>query len=249
MRVHFVAATALWLSLAGTARAAESPPHRSPWEGFGVGSYVQFRSTMKIEGVGKTIPDDVTETRETVVKVTEDAHTIRHEKKTAAGWTKTGEVDVPRKSPKPDADVPQPEVEDLGTEKLTVEGKAIECIKVRTRYGDTTSTTWFTKAHGVLKYESENGAGGGRTTDVRTVTALAVKATFAGKEIVCRETKLFTRMDGIGMPARPPGKGTTGVELESDAVPGRKVRLETSGKGGPVSVTSVRELVAFEAKP
>ena len=234
------------LALATVASAAEAPGPKSPWEGFGVGSWVHLKTTTKTRGPGLSMPDETTETRETLAKVTAEAHTTKRETKTTTGWEVVGEsVHARRVEESP----PGVETEDLGTEKLVVEGKAIECKKVRTKFARTIITTWTSRTYGVLKTESDNDAGGGKTYALRTVTALAKKVKIAGKELVCRETTLFTRMELPGMPARAPGEGTNGVELESDAVPGRRVRFEATSKGGPLSRSEVEELVAFEVKP
>jgi hypothetical protein len=253
MRSRVLLGVVCAFALATVASAADAPADKSPWEGFGVGSWVHHKATTKMGGGGLSMPEEVEETRETVVRVTDDAHTIKREKKTATGWETTGESPVPRRTapaPTPDAEsVPKGESEDLGTEKVTVEGKAIECKKVRTKVGDSTTTTWTSAKHGVLKAEGESGAGGGKTTRTRTVTALAKKVTLAGKELVCRETKTFVKMELPGVPSGSASDGTTSIELESDAVPGRKVRTETTGTRGPVTRSSLQQLVAFEANP
>ena len=251
MRVRVLIGVLSALALATVASAADVPVVKSPWEGFGVGSWAHHKKLSKWTGL--SMPDMAEETRQTVVKVTDDAYTIKTEKKTTAGWESAGESPSSRRaaaiSPPDDGSGPKVESEDLGTEKITVEGKAFECKKVRTKIGESITTTWTSQTHGVLKTDSDNDAGGGKTHDIRTVTAFAKRVKLAGKELVCRETTLFTKMDLPGMPSGTAHDGTTGVLLESDAVPGRKVRVETLGSGGPVTMTSVEELVAFEAKP
>jgi len=242
------------VSLAAAAWAGDPPAVKMPWDGFGADSYVQYKATTKVTMPGQAMPEQVTETKETLVKVTDEAFTVRYETKAPTGWTKTAEIQIPRKIsklPMPTGDEPKAATEDLGTEKVTVEGKEIECKKVRVKVaGASTTTTWTSETHGVLKFETEYEIGGVKTSSSRVVTALAKKVTIAGKEISCRESKTVMKSSApAGTPAGMGGSETTMVELESDAVPGHKVREETSSATGPMTNVSVREVVAFEAKP
>ena len=250
MHARFPFAVVTALAIATPAFAADASSAKSSWEGFGVGSWVRRKTTKKMDIPGMSMPEEVADVRETLVRLTDDAHTIRRESKTETGWESSGEVSYPRRdAAKPADDGSAPNVEDLGTEKVTVEGKAYDCRKSRTTLGDTVTTTWTSTSHGVLKTEVEGPEMDGTIRDVRTVTAFAKKAKLAGKELVCRETTTFTKFERPGVPSGGPGDGTTAVELASDAVPGRRVRMEISTKRGPVSRSSLEELVAFEAKP
>src|SRR5258707_904003 len=104
---------------------------------FPCGSVARPKAALR---VART-PEDVIET---LVRLTDDAHTINRESKTDTGWESSGEVSILRRDaakPAPD-DGSAPKVEDLGTEKVTVEGKAYDCKKSRTTFGDTVTTTW-----------------------------------------------------------------------------------------------------------
>jgi hypothetical protein len=241
--------------LAGVALAGDVPGYKSPWEGYGVGSYVEMKTTSKTSGPGMPeMPGSVTWSRETVVKVTDEAHTIKRESRVAeAPWTASGEYPFPRKMKMPELprgmDVPKaPDREDLGTEKVTVEGTAYECRKWRMKVDPSTTTTWEHEKHGLLKSETLTSVGGGKSTMTRTVTALAKKVSAAGKEFTCREWKTVNAMEMPGMPAGMGGAGTTSVDLESDEVPTRTVRSESSQAMGPMTTTTVRELTALVTK-
>ncbi len=252
MRARFPFAVATALAIATPAPAADAPRAKSPWEGFGVGSWVHVKKVKKMDFPGMAMPDEVTDVRETLVRRTDDAHTVGRESKTdETGWASTGEVSYPRRDapgPAPGGGA-APKVEDSGTEKVTVEGKAYDCKKSRTTSGDTVTTTWTSASQGVLKTEVESPEMNGRIKDVRTVTAFAKKVNLAGTDLVCRETTTFTKFERPGVPSGGPGDGTTAVELTSDAVPGRRVRMEISTKRLSASISSLEELVAFEAKP
>src|SRR5688500_3505161 len=160
MRARVLLAVVAALVIATAASANDAPGPKSPWEGFGAGSWVHRKKTTKMSAPGLSMPEEIAETRETLVRVTDDAHMVHRETKTASGWESSGEFPFPRRaaaaSMPEDGPVPRVEPEDLGTEKVTVEGKAIICKKARTKVASTTTTTWTSQAHGVLKTETES---------------------------------------------------------------------------------------------
>jgi len=232
IRTAFVAAAVL--GAFSTAWAGDPPPVKNPWEGFGVGSTVTEKTTASAPMPG--MEPQTTETRKTLTQITDEAYVVKHETKVGDQWMPQ-DIPFPRKmTGKEDPNAPKPKVEDLGSEKVSVEGTDYDCKKQKTILPGSTSLTWTHEKHGILKMEGTT-EGAGSTSMV--VTKLATKATVAGKEIECRETKIATKM--------PQGE-TEILMLESDAVPGRGVRMEMAMKMGPMSTKSVTEVTSFEKK-
>src|SRR5262245_43346529 len=128
-RIAFAALPVLALVLASSpATAAEDAKVKVGWEGFGVGSYVHQKTTTKLSGPGMPeMPPQTTETKITLVKVTDDAFTVKSEAKSGEmDWQGT-EVAIPRKGTGVEGKDEKPE--DLGEEKVTVEGTEIVCKK------------------------------------------------------------------------------------------------------------------------
>jgi hypothetical protein len=217
-----------------TAAAAEPPPVKGPWDGFGAGSSVTQKSTMTSSMA--EMPATTTETRTTLVKVTDDACVIKTETEVGEEWMGQ-EMTIPRKATgTEDPNLPKPKVEDLGTEKVTVDGTDYECKKQKTVMDGSSGISWTHEKHGVLKVESTHQGG----TSTILVTKLSTKVAVGGKEVDCRETKIVSKMQG--------GVETDMVTLESDAVPGRNVRSESTMKMAAMTTKTVSETTAFEAK-
>ena len=68
MRVRVLIGVLSALALATVASAADVPVVKSPWEGFGVGSWAHHKKLSKWTGL--SMPEMAEETRQTVVKVT-----------------------------------------------------------------------------------------------------------------------------------------------------------------------------------
>ena len=228
-RTAWVAAAVL--GAFSTASAGDPPPYKGPWDGFGAGSSVTTKSTTSMPGMDATS----TETRQTLVKVTDEAYVVKSEMKVGEEWMGQ-EMTIPRKATGEDPNLPKPKIEDLGTEKVTVDGQDYECKKQKTVTGDASAISWTHEKHGALKVESTYPTGG----STMLVTKLSTKVKVAGKELDCRETKVTSKMLG--------GMEMDMVSLDCDAIPGRSARSESTTKMGGVATKSVNEVVAFEVK-
>jgi hypothetical protein len=221
----------LLLLAAAPARAADAP--KGPWDGFGVGSSVTTKTTTKMSMPG--VPEQAMKSRMTLVKVTDDAYVLEMENEVAGQWNGQ-EITIPRKAPTGAGAMPEAKFEELGEEKVTVEGKEYACKKRKAVMAGATTITWTHDTHGVLKME---GTMPGDTSTTMTVTRLEAKATVAGKELTCREERSVMKS--------PQGE-TTSTSLTSTAVPGFAVRSETKMAMGPVETTTLTEVVEFTAK-
>jgi hypothetical protein len=240
MRIRLAAGLAVLVAFASVASAADPVKVKSPWD-FGVGSFVHMKMTTKMSMPGApAMPDQVSETKQTLVKITDEAWIVKTETKMGETWMTGTEFPWPRKvNPGEVTKDVKVETEELGTEKVTVEGTAYECKKVRMKGAFGTTTTWVNEKLGALKTETET-PGTGTTTMV--VTALAKKAKAGDKEVVCREQK-STSKTTMG----PITSETTQVILTSDSVPGHTVRMEMT-MSGQMTMSQVSEIIAFEAK-
>lgn len=219
-------------ALVATVAAAGDVATRLPWDGFGVGSFVHTRSTttMSVEGV----PPQTSEAKQTLVKVTDEAFTIKQETKIGEEWMAT-EMPFPRKATGTPTDVQAPKPEELGDENVAVEGKDYACKKVRFTAMGMTTTTWTHATEGVLKSETK-GAG---TETSMTVTKLSFKAKAGDKEVDAREMVMLTKAGGAE---------TKVTSWDSKAVPGGAVRSEMVSEMGGMKTTVLTETIAFEAK-
>jgi hypothetical protein len=222
-------------SLSPLALAAPAAP-KGAWDGFGDGSWVQMRTTTKMEMPGVAMPEQVMEQKMTLVKTTEEEWVVKVESKMGETAMPANEVHLPRKAaagmPAATPDAPKPE--DLGTETVSVDGKDYACKKLKSVAAGMTSITWVSDEVGLLKIESE---GNGTTTSF-AVTSLAKKAKVGDKEVTCREQKQTTKMAGTE---------STSVMLMSDEVPMGMVRSDTSTTGAAASKMTM-EVVGFEKK-
>jgi hypothetical protein len=213
--------------LAGHALAGEA---KGLWEGCGVGSFVHQKMTMTMSMAG--VPPTTTEMKSTLVKVTDAAWTVKTETKVGEEWM-GAEMDYPRKATGTAPDAPKPE--DLGEEKVTVEGKDLACKKQQVKVGDQTVTTWTNDTYGVVRSESKGA--GSETSSV--LTKLAGKTKVGDREVEYRETTTT---------AKSAGSETKMVTWQSDAVPGHVLRTESVADMGAMKSTTVTETVAFEVK-
>ncbi len=222
------AATVLVASVAAAGDAAT----RLPWDGFGVGSFVHMRSTttMSIEGV----PPQTSESKQTLVKITDEAFTIKQETKVGDDWMGS-ELPFPRKATGTPTDVQAPKPEELGDENVAVDGKDYACKKVRYTAMGMTTTTWTHATEGVLKSETK----GPGTESTMAVTKLSFKAKVADKEVEAREMVMVTKAAGTESKV---------TSWDSKAVPGGAVRSEMVTDMGGMKTTILTETVAFEAK-
>ena len=232
MRVRApLAVAAVLAALAPLSFAAFEP--KGMWDGCGQGSWVQMKTTTKTVMPGMEVPDSVSESRQTLVKVTDAEWVVKMETKTGDAWGNGMEITLPRVAPKgTEKDAPKPE--DLGADKVTIDGKEYAVKKWKTTVAGNTVISWTSDDQGLLKSES-TGADMSSTTEV---TSLSKSAKVGDKEVSCRETKTVTKAQGA--------ENTT-VMLTSDAVPGGSVRMEMS-MAKPTTMTTVTETTGFEVK-
>jgi hypothetical protein len=231
----FAAVAAL---LAGrAAHAGDAPAPKDSWTSFKAGSSVTLKLSIKttpqvpeLEGQG--------ELRMTLVSIDDEEYVVRSEDRHdgESEWNNVKENTYSRKTAENDAEKKAAPVQIPGEEKITVEGKAYVCKKMKAVSNGATEITWVSKQHGVLKTET---SGPGRKKSTTIVTALTKKVTVAGKKVSCREETSTSNDEGME---------STIVKLTSDEVPGGLVRLEVSGKKQEMRVDSVTEVTAFEAK-
>jgi hypothetical protein len=214
-------------------RAASAAEPKSPWEGFGAGSYVHQKTSSTMSGIPNmpSMPPQESESKMTLVKVTDDAWTVKMETKVGGSW-QANEMVIPRKAP-PGT---EPKVEDLGTEMLTIDGQSLSCRKQKVVVAGTESLTWTNAEHGAVK--SESTVAGQRVSTV--VTKLAGKTTVAGTEVPYQER--VTTMTS-------PAGDTTTTQWSSSAVLGGVLRSEmTTAMPGGMTTKVVTETIAFEKK-
>ena len=228
---HLLAVIAV-LALSPLAIAGDAP--KGMWDACGEGTWVETKTTSSREMPGMTLPANVSETRQTLVKVTDAEWVMKTERKAGGAWTGGMEIKITRIAPKNLAAVPTPE--DVGSESVTVEGKEYPCKKTKLVFAGMTTVSWVSADQGVLKTESQMLLG---ATATMQVTSLSKKATVAGKEIACRESKTVSK---------GPGSEMSSVTLSSDAVPTHTVRQETTTAAGPAKIHAVTEVTAFEIK-
>ncbi len=227
------------LAFAAAAFAADSTKIPSPWDGFGVGTWVTMKTTtqreMAIPGV-PSMPAQTSERRQTLVKVTDEAYVVRHDTKAGDQWVNGAEISYPRVAkalPGAPADV---KPEEIGKEKLTVDGTEIECRKMRTLALGQTMVMWVSDSAGVLKTETSMPNGG---TTRMTVTSLSKKATVAGKDLACREEVTTTEA---------PEMSVKSTRIQNATVPGGLVRSESVMRAKQMTMTTVEEVTAYEVK-
>jgi len=209
----------------------------SPWDGFGEGSWVIQKTTNKQAGdeaaTGETLQ------RVTLTKVTDQAYTIKAETKVGDEWMGS-EYDAPRvAAATSEAGVDAPKPEDLGTEKLTIDGVSVECRKSKFVAMGSTSISWTHEKHGVVKTESTGPAGESRFEILKFKAIVKVK----GKDVECQVTRTTFKS---------PQMDNVTTTYASPSIPGGTVRAEIASKmtfGDTKSEsTSVMEVTDFEKK-
>lgn len=232
----------------------DSLKRTSVWSGFGVGTMIHHRVTTEIQVRGRPDMDreSVTETRMTLVEVTEAEFVVKVEERADGEWV-AKEVREPRDS---GAAAAQPTVEPDGEESVRIGEKTYPCKKRTVSdvaallhdplEGEDTGggewpkggTVWEHETLGVLKVETSMPAQGRTATRTQIVTNLDVRRRVGETTISCRELSWSTNMLG----------GKT-VRLVSPTVPGRTVLTTGTVEQGPVTMTHRRELVGLTTRP
>lgn len=229
-------AAAAVLLTAGAAQAGDVPLPKDTWTSFKPGSSVTIKTSIKTtphlpeqEGEG--------ELRMTLVSIDDQEYVVKSEKRLDGEWTNGEETTHSRKpSEEEAAETKAAPGQPMGEEKLSIEGSTYVCKKTKTVSKGATKVAWVHKQQGELKSET-TGPGDEKATS--SVTALAKKVTIAGKKVSCREEKTVSSHQGIE---------TTIVILTSSEVPSGNVRLDLHATGQGVTVDTVVEVTAFEAK-
>jgi hypothetical protein len=232
IRIGAFAAVAAFV-VASAAQAEDAPAWKDGWTSFKPGSSVTMKISMKMSMPG--MPEQPpTETRQTLVSVTDKEYVVKTETNMMGTWSGQ-DMTFPRKATGEGMDVKPPPVEELGEEKVSVEGTDYATKKTKIVSNGATVITWTSKEHGALKVETN----GPDVKSTMVVTALAKKVTVAGKEVACKEMKTTATMAG---------SETSTVFLSSEAVPGGMVRMETTANNSGMNISTVTEVTAFEAK-
>jgi hypothetical protein len=231
---------------AASAFAADAATYKMPWDGFGVGSYAQHRKTTKMELAMKVpgMPEggQTTETRQTLVKVTDEAYTVKHETKVGGSWQGT-EMTIPRKfDPRlmEMKDKMGAKVEDLGSENLKVDGKEYAAKKTKVEVAGATTVSWTHETLGLLKSEMTSSMGGTAMKTTTEVETFAAKVKVGEKDVVCKKTKTTSKAST---------GDTTMSHWTSETVPGHQVKSESVMSMPQMKNVTTEELVAYEAKP
>jgi hypothetical protein len=236
-RSAFLSPAAAVLVLAAAAPSLAEQPSKNPWHGFGPGSTVHRKMVTTSSMGAMALPSQTVEMRETVVSATADEVVLKIEQKMGEMPWQGQETKIPLKA-SPGTDVDAPKEEDLGKDKVTVEGREYECAKKRVVMAAGTTVYWAHEKHGMLKSET-TATGAGKT--VVQVTRLSVPAKVGERGVTCRETRTST----TGMPG---GGEITAVMLTSEEVPGGVVRSEMKTSMQGMVSTGVTETVSFEKK-
>lgn len=220
------------LAVAAPALAGDAAVSKGPWDGFGEGSWVLQKMSAKVEMPGMDAPSNESVTRQTLVKVTDKAYTVKSEQKVGEEWMGS-EMELPRTAATGATTEPTPE--ELGAEKVSVDGEELPCRKRKVVAAGTETISWVHESKGTLKWTSKGPAGEGTFQ----VLSFKEKLTVKGKEVVC--TKSTTVMKGTQ------GDSTTTM-WSSDAVPGGLVKMETASAMAGMKSTSVVEVTDFEKR-
>src|SRR5205085_4342151 len=107
-----LAVAAVLAALVPLSFAAFEP--KGMWDGCGQGSWVQMKMTSKTVMEGMQVPDSVSESRQTLVKVTDAEWVVKMESKTGDEWGNATEMTIPRVAPKGTPEAKDlPKVEEL----------------------------------------------------------------------------------------------------------------------------------------
>jgi hypothetical protein len=209
---------------------------RPAWEGFGVGTMVQYRvtTTRGARGTEDTSADSQsTEVKETLRKMTATSFEIAKARKTATGWMPATTYSISRRKV-----APKIVIKADGIEKIRVGETEYPCRKLNvttTRVSAEgeetveTSTLWEHEEHGILKSESKR-----ERPTIVTVTKLTVRRRVGTQELTCRAFRIQSGQQ-------------SGTYLLCPQVPGRLVESSLEFEsGGSRRIDKV--LVAFVKK-
>lgn len=206
---------------------------QSEWEGYGVGTMTHRRVKQDVEMPGQGSQQTVMEEKKTIKEITETEIVLEVEKLNAGQWTTTEEREQKDKGL-------TPKIEDQGTETVTLGGTAYECAKKKVEWmkGDTLDETVVVWAHpekGILKMAIKG------DNDIRiTVSNFDATWTVGDQQLTGRTFDMeMTTQTGMKM---------TGKASMTHDAPESLVRNELSGAQGPVKVSVLMELIAFEKK-
>lgn len=205
---------------------------KSDWAGFGVGTMTHRRITQNVEMPGQGAQNMVMEEKKTITEITETEIVLKVETLTNGQWTTEEEREKKDKGL-------EPKIEDLGTETVNVGGTDYECAKKKIQWMkgdevDETVTVWVHAEKGMLKL---------RVEDENILITLAD----ADASWTVGEQKLTGRTFDMEMTAQM-GMKMTGKTSMTHDVPESLVKNVLSGAQGPVKVSVVMELIAFEKK-
>ena len=221
-------------SSATLARAEDAPAVKDAWASFKPGSSVTMRSVTRMGGDAGDQPPQ--ESRMTLVSVSDKEYVLKSEAKIQGEWLGQ-DVTTPRTAAAPVAEPDKTaKPEDLGEDKLTIEGQEYVCKKQKSLANGTTTISWVYKDTEVLKTQS---TGPGEAKSTSEVTALRKKLKVAGKDLTCRETKSTSKSET---------SETTTVWVTSEEVPGFTVRTEMTMRAPGMMMTTVTDVTAFEVK-
>lgn len=252
------------LASPGAVRAeeTESPtesemPDAKGWGRHGVGTSIHHRTTTEATQPGAGTSKFVTETKKTLVRIT-DTHYVLEVVHTLAGRATTTEEKIAKtytgdgfRRLVPFAAGIDMKREELGTENVTVDGKAYECEKAALTISMSaiagrgvvgggrpggkesfTTTVWEHAEHGLLKMTSTGGWG----MDME-VTKLDAPLTVGDVALSCKVSTLTSSRSGM-----------TTKRFESRDVPEDLVRSETTIEQGRIENRIVVELIELVRK-
>lgn len=208
---------------------------QAKWSGCGVGSMIHIRQTQTITMPQLPAPrKTVTETKETLLAVTDDGYKVKVETLNGGQWTTSEKVE-------PKVAMEQSKVEDAGTGTVSVGGTDYPCTKktvtmtMANQPGQTqTWTIWENADKGILEVDQK----GAQDSSLKT-EEFDAPVTVGDQSVSARKFALSMQIHG---------HATTGTFWASTAVPGRFVRQEISGDQGPVKFEMKREVVEFLKK-
>jgi len=206
---------------------------RSDWDGYGVGTMTHRRIRQDVVVPGQPGPQRlVHEEKKTLTEITDTECVIKVETLEDGVWTTTEEREPKDKGWKA-------QVEDKGTETVTVGGKDLSCAKKKvtwTKDGAVQETTvlWIHDTLGIVKMKR-------RSETEATLVLTEPDATFHVGEMTLKGRVWEMEMTTQGMPL----KGKAQMSLD---VPENLVRNEMKGGNGSASVDVLMELVAFTKK-
>jgi hypothetical protein len=216
-----------------SASAEEAQDRR--WTRFGRGTWVKVKTTTKLSS-----EEMVEETKFTLSDVTAESYLLKIEASMGGNALPVEELRIPLTGPAN----PEWTWEDAGTEQVEIAGKGVPCVVKKGTGADKTSTwkVWVAELNGErveVKSEKVLRVLGTERKETSRVTALDESVTVGQKTVTCWVRETLLEYDGQKVEAKL---------WESAEVPGRTVRSESKATAGSLPMTSVREVVEFEAK-